>query len=82
MFNHLFILVSDVIYLKGGGEPSRAVVLVMVTTTLALRESLAQEKSGVGTLSIIHHLHLVYIKKNGKRKSFVHFTADLQGSLE
>lgn len=54
----------------------------MVTTTLALRESLAQEKSGVGTLSIIHHLHLVYIKKNGKRKSFVHFTADLQGSLE
>lgn len=41
----------------------------MVTTTLALRESLAQEKSGVGTLSIIHHLHLVYIKKNRKEKA-------------
>lgn len=39
----------------------------MVTPALALRESLAPEKSGVGTLSIIHHLHLLYIQKNGER---------------
>lgn len=60
------------VLLKKGGGPSRAVVLVMVTTMLALRESLAQEKSGVGTLSIIHHLHLVLHTKEQekKRKSF------------
>lgn len=48
--------------LKGGGTTT---ILgggpLMTTTALALRESLAQE-SGVGTLSIIHNLHLVYIQ--------------------
>lgn len=42
------------------------VVRLMMTAALALRESLALE-SGVGTLSIIHHLHLVYIQNEEKR---------------
>lgn len=45
----------------------------MTTTALALRESLAQE-SGVGTLSIIHNLHLVYIQNLKKKKKSILYT--------
>lgn len=45
------------------------VVLLMMTTALALRESLALE-SGVGTLNIIHNLHLVYIQNNEEKTAF------------
>lgn len=40
----------------------------MMTTALALRES------GVGTLSIIHHLHLVYIQNKDKKKNSILYT--------
>lgn len=49
------------------------VVLLMMTTALALRESLALE-SGVGTLSIIHNLHLVYIQNNEGEKQTAFYT--------
>lgn len=55
----------------------------MMTAALALGESLALE-SGVGTLSIIHNLHLVYIQNKETKTAFYthHYTIDLQVSLE
>ena len=42
---------------------------MIMTTALALGESLALEReSGVGTLIIIHHLHLNYIQNKRKIK--------------
>lgn len=49
----------------------------MTTTALALRQSLALQ-SGIGTLSIIHHLHLVYIENKEKQHFIHHYTDDLQ----
>lgn len=60
------------------------VVLLIMTTSLALRESLALE-SGVGTLRIIHNLHNVLDIKYKKTKSTFHtnhYMIGLQLSLE
>lgn len=40
----------------------------MISTTLALVKSLALQIKGIGTLNIVHHLHLVCFKKRRRRK--------------
>jgi len=40
----------------------------MISTTLALVKSLALQIKGIGTLNIVHHLHLVCFKKRKKEK--------------
>lgn len=40
----------------------------MISTTLALVKSLALQIKGIGTLNIVHHLHLVCLKKKKQKK--------------
>jgi len=40
----------------------------MISTTLALVKSLALQIKGIGTLNIVHHLHLVCFKKRKKKE--------------
>lgn len=41
----------------------------MISTTLALVKSLALQIKGIGTLNIVHHLHLVCFKKKKRKKN-------------
>lgn len=40
----------------------------MISTTLALIKSLALQMKGIGTLNIVHHLHLVCFKKKKEKE--------------
>lgn len=41
----------------------------MISTTLALVKSLALQIKGIGTLNIVHHLHLVCFKKKKEKQT-------------
>ena len=44
----------------------------LIFTTLALVKNLALQRKGIGTL-IVHNLHLVYLKKEEKNQTKIHY---------